>query len=574
MAQLKKIHIKNFRSIKDSGEVPITKLFALIGRNNTGKSSFLKAIQVLFGEIKEVDDSDFHKDTSEPVEITGVIERWENDEKKEQTISINCTKGGKPKYSIDGSEKAHAAYTKAVPSLLVIPDRRDAGEFSTGGNKTTLLKRILSEKRAVDESRLNAIAEQLTQAKRAEAVEISKILTEKFRDIAQEQSFEVRIEPDVDVDKSTTHTSALVDADIPNAPVVGMTECGTGIQSMYLLALLDTYGDISEKSDEGILLIEEPEVYLHPEYQRRMFEAMRKIAADNQVIFSTHSPIMVSAIWLTESVRQVRLLEGETQIEEVKVEDVISELGIRYEDVLNSQLTIFVEGKSDIAFYKKLGLKPNDKVTFVTTDGFRSMHYFAYIKIISSENVSSTFVVIADGDGQAPGDRKSEFQAEIKAQFKNVSKKTADRIDGTDCLFVLPQYSIESYFLNSETLTAAFPEIKKEDIDKLLAHYHSIYATKLSEVTDKNSLYQLQKYARPKLLFDKTERKSDAKQKFEENYNSFWGDDADFIRVRAELISKCDALEGNWFDHVLSHANLEANEELKAIRDQILKLLQ
>ena len=97
MARLTKIQIKNYRSIKDSGEIPITKLFALIGRNNTGKSSFLKAIQVLFGEIKEVAASDYHKDTSEPIVIAGVIRTWNDEELKEEQIRVCCAKGEKPK---------------------------------------------------------------------------------------------------------------------------------------------------------------------------------------------------------------------------------------------------------------------------------------------------------------------------------------------------------------------------------------------------------------------------------------------------------------------------------------------
>jgi putative ATP-dependent endonuclease of OLD family len=572
MASLKKLQIKNYRSIKDSGEIPITKLFALIGRNNTGKSTFLKAIQLLFGEIKEIEDSDFHKDTGDAIEITGTIERWDNGEKKAEIIQLTCEKGGKPKYSVDGAEKAHPTYTKAIPSLLVIPDRRDSGEFSTGGNKTTLLKRILSEKRVVDENGLNTIAEQLVQAKRAEAAEISKILTEKFQDIAQEVAFEVRIEPDVDVDKSTTHTSALVDRDVPNAPIVGMTECGTGIQSMYLFALLDTYGDISEKSNEGILLIEEPEVYLHPDYQRRMFDAMRKIASDNQVIFSTHSPIMISEIWLTESVRQVRLVDGETQIEEIRVEDVISELGIRYEDVLNPKLTIFVEGKSDIVFYEKLGLKPSNSVTFITTDGFRAMHYFAYIKILSSENVGSTFIAVADSDGEETEVKKNKFREEIKKQFKDVTKKMKDRVDGADCLFILSKYSIESYFLNHETLIAAFPKIDADDLKTLLTHYDAVYTRRLTEVADGNGLENFRKYARPKLLFDRTERRGDTNPNFEQGYYAFWDDNKDFQRVREQLLAQCEVLGSAWFSHVLAHADLERFEDLTSLREKVLKL--
>ncbi len=574
MAKLKKLRIHNYRSIKDSGDIPITSLFALIGRNNTGKSSVLKAIQLLFCEIKDIGDSDFHKGTNDPIQIEGVIEQWKGEEKTEQIIKITCERGGKPTYYIDEVEKTPASYVKVVPSLLVIPDRRDSSEFNTGGNKTSLLKRILNECRVKNDGELAEISKRLEEAKRAEAVEISKFLTDKFRSIAQEQTFEVRVEPSIDVEKSATHTSALVDNDIPNAPVVGITESGTGVQSMYLLALLDVYGDISQKTDEGILLIEEPEVYLHPEYQRRMFDAMRKIASDNQVIFSTHSPIMISEIWLTESVRQVRLVFGETKIEEIKVEDVISELGIRYEDVLNPKLTIFVEGETDIVFYEKLGLKPNDQVTFVTTDGFRAMHYFAYIKILSSENVGSTFITIADGDGEDPDKRKDAFRKEIKGQFKDVSEKMKKRVDSADCLYCISKYSIESYFLDVDTLTAAFPGIKRKDLEKFIDHYTAMYDIKLAEVKDRNGLDNFQKYARPKLLFDRSEKKGDAHPKFEEAYYVFWGDNADFKNVRELVIAECEKLGKEWFTQVLSHTNLDKYEDLVALRMEVLKLTE
>ncbi len=573
MARLTKIQIKNYRSVKDSGEVFITKLFALIGRNNTGKSSFLKAIQVLFGEIKEVAISDYHKNGPDPIEIIGVIKKWDKEEEKELKIKVFCAKGEKPKYFINDDEKGFAAYIKAVPSLLVIPDRRDAAEFSTAGNKNTLLKKILAERKNVNQEELDGISRKLEEVKRIEATEVSKLITGRFCEITQEKTFEVKIEPDVDVDKSTTHTSTLVDRDIPNAPTVGITESGTGMQSMYLLTLLDVYGDISRKSDDGILIIEEPEVYLHPDYQRRMFIAMRKIATNNQVIFSTHSPIMISEIWLTESVRQVRLESGETKIEEVKVEEVIKELGIRYEDVLNPKLVIFVEGRSDVAFYEKLGLKTSDKVAFVPTDGFRSMHYFAYVKIISSENVGSTFIAIADSDGEEPEKRIANFRKEIEGQFKEPSEKMLKRINDPKCLFVLEKYSIESYFLTVETLFASFPMVERSDIEKIVTHYHSFYKQKLSEVKDKNDLGQFQKYAGPKLLFDKMERGGDVNLNFENAYYSFWGDNEDFKRVREQLILECEKLGNSWFNHILSHTDLEQFDELIAIRKKITALI-
>src|SRR5476649_2619577 len=99
--KLNSLHIKNFRSIKDSGEVEdITKIFALIGRNNAGKSSFLKSIQVLFGEI-DVNEHDFHKRTNEEIEISGKIQKRSIEQPELIELKITCKKGEKPKYYVN-----------------------------------------------------------------------------------------------------------------------------------------------------------------------------------------------------------------------------------------------------------------------------------------------------------------------------------------------------------------------------------------------------------------------------------------------------------------------------------------
>ena len=57
--------------IKNTGELNPTKLFALIGKNNSGKSTIVRALQVFWGGDKEfeIKDSDFHKNTPDPIEI-------------------------------------------------------------------------------------------------------------------------------------------------------------------------------------------------------------------------------------------------------------------------------------------------------------------------------------------------------------------------------------------------------------------------------------------------------------------------------------------------------------------------
>ena len=54
--------------------------------------------------------------------------------------------------------------------------------------------------------------------------------------------------------------------------------------------------DVGPKSlKEGILLLDEIDIYLHPKWQRTLLPAMRKALPDVQIIASSHSPFVISS---------------------------------------------------------------------------------------------------------------------------------------------------------------------------------------------------------------------------------------------------------------------------------------
>jgi Predicted ATP-dependent endonuclease of the OLD family len=70
------------------------------------------------------------------------------------------------------------------------------------------------------------------------------------------------------------------------------TELGEGMQNALVLAILQAYEERRKKG--AILLIEEPEMFLHPQKQRALARTLRRIAETNQVILTTHSPHFVA----------------------------------------------------------------------------------------------------------------------------------------------------------------------------------------------------------------------------------------------------------------------------------------
>ena len=67
---IKSVRVRNFRSIKDA-TLPCDDLTVLVGANGSGKSSFLKAIELFYGDKPAVTDKDYYKnDTGNPITVS------------------------------------------------------------------------------------------------------------------------------------------------------------------------------------------------------------------------------------------------------------------------------------------------------------------------------------------------------------------------------------------------------------------------------------------------------------------------------------------------------------------------
>jgi hypothetical protein len=79
---LESFRIQNFRSIKDSGEIETSRITALLGRNESGKSNLLLGLRTLnpvegFTELNSTKDFPRHRRLSECTPTTPVVSsRW------------------------------------------------------------------------------------------------------------------------------------------------------------------------------------------------------------------------------------------------------------------------------------------------------------------------------------------------------------------------------------------------------------------------------------------------------------------------------------------------------------------
>lgn len=73
-----------------------------------------------------------------------------------------------------------------------------------------------------------------------------------------------------------------------------ISEKGNGLQRALALAIIQIYSKMENKNDNMQYLIDEPEIYLHPNAQDKLMESLVNLSNDgNQIFITTHSPYIL-----------------------------------------------------------------------------------------------------------------------------------------------------------------------------------------------------------------------------------------------------------------------------------------
>lgn len=340
MMRLTSLKIEGFRSLS-SIEIPLRDYAILIGRNNSGKSSVLRSIKLLFdGTSRDIRESDFYSRQGQQVDqftieatLEGVGEYLPLCHEKHRSKIESCVFEDKLRI------RRVAKRSPLTISKLELW-QPDTGDFGLPTGIESALKQFLPEaifieafKKPTDEAQakssatlgkiLKQIVKPISEKLESEVQEIFGQVARKFNVVEVEgepiderpeeiKRIEERIKrhiqsifDEADV-RLRFHTPAIGDligsSSIelkdrgPWTPVEGK---GQGFQRVLYLALLRALAEELRDTEESIhrpflLLFEEPEAFLHPTLQREMGSVLESISQSNQVIIATHSPFLVT----------------------------------------------------------------------------------------------------------------------------------------------------------------------------------------------------------------------------------------------------------------------------------------
>ncbi|MFJ7055195.1 AAA family ATPase [Streptomyces albidoflavus] len=213
---------------------------------------------------------------------------------------------------------------------------------------------------------------------------------------------------------------------------------GSGIREALRLILDREF----ERPD--VLLVEEPEVHLHPALEIAIMQYLKEVSKDCQIFLTTHSTNFLDA----GSLRNIYLIRKNqsTSTQHMDVNDaeiaLPKELGLRLSSLFMFDRLAFVEGPSDEQilriFASALDISFGQAALgFVTTGGARNFTHYATtatLSFLKKRNVRTVFVI----------DRDERDGADVESLQK--------RVEGLSELIVLQRRELENYLLSPAAL--------------------------------------------------------------------------------------------------------------------------
>lgn len=404
--RIEKLHARNMRSIADTGEFEVQRLFALVGENNTGKSNILRSIEVLVtAGAARLNRADFFDDAN-PLVIKGTFTDFTTKEKSqwrpyligdrlilEKHISVGIDErsgkdkveaeyhgyraepkdwflslkkiqekhGERPKwleivkecklpdYFTEEGKATKATYSKglvryllesdvaydepdlsatqalglqsnvvaALPRVYLLPaitNYQDEIDRRSSGSTFRRLMGALSERLLHRDPRFEELQGAVDTIRNllngnkgggVQRIQTMETVEGRVTQLLQQMMPSVKgVTLSVEIEEVKQLFSTGVSMTVNDGVDTDVLAKGHGLQRCIIFTLLQTLilHERNQLVPEGepvddpiVLLVEEPELYIHPQLAKLFFDVLAAFSATDQVIYTTHSSVFVDA---------------------------------------------------------------------------------------------------------------------------------------------------------------------------------------------------------------------------------------------------------------------------------------
>lgn len=345
---IQKITIQNFRGIKELKDFEMKNLSLLVGENGTSKTTILEAINFclspyfLSGRIKHTDfyngeDSEikivlelneifkvFIPDgyTTQEVECNKIFLEINKRDKatpnkafsdlvvvnhyvlpsreKDNVKGWQITRKSGTPFQFNERQLTFPLETEGLPKSFYFPKNREK-QLQKGFNSSIssifddFNWRFNKEIRKIETDGSFSGSKFRTRKNNFETWILERIdekSREKTFQALNKRLKEVEL-PEVDlslIDCNTPFDNAFLSKKLDNLDL-SISQLGSGVEMVISLLFLETMAEISK--EKLLILIDEPELHLHPKMQQNFVNHIVSISDKNQFLLTTHSPLFV-----------------------------------------------------------------------------------------------------------------------------------------------------------------------------------------------------------------------------------------------------------------------------------------
>lgn len=533
------LKIKNYKSIRELEITDIDNALILVGKNNTGKTAVIDALLLAAG-MKQIAPYEY-LDANHSVEIDikiefsdaalhhfhekGVVSKLHDYEAwieefhsklpsfQDGIISFTCQINPNQvvRYN-DGYQKNNPFIIDIIPKIYHIDQNRNLealqNDVFSFYDKESFQK-LKDNQCTFDATRTcnrcfqciglinKKTPEELTLFETARLLqyklfhtnlkEFEKKVNEHFHANGS-PSQEIQYVMNYDMD-NLLHIDTMV-CNKARGSVGSISHLSEGLRCIYALSLLETYIE-EDDTIPCIIMIEDPEIYLHPQLQKVASEILFRLSKKNQVFFSTHSPNLI----FNFSKKQIKevMLDKEyftTIKKDTDIDIILDDLGYTANDLMNVSFVFIVEGKQDSnrlpllleKYYSEIYDENGNlqRITIVPTNSCTNIKTYANLKYINKLYLKDQFLMIRDSDGKNPKYLKKQlcnyYGRRSQEDIGNLPKVEPKNV------LILKYYSFENYFLDPKVMAKIGVIKSEEDFYNILYKKYKDYLYKLNSV--------------------------------------------------------------------------------------------
>jgi predicted ATP-dependent endonuclease of OLD family len=511
MHRIAEMEINNYRSCKKT-KIKFEPFTPLVGYNNAGKSNILKCIDALVrGKAQSLPN--FY-DPTQPIEIIALLEGLNEPALahlsgpqrtslepyiENGTLSIRfyqqtpgtgknaVTMGIRSPSKLQDEWSNPNALPQAITTLFPEPtfinsmedSAEDVSKFKAGNTIGKLIsnlqREIITSKGEEINTALSAIGKKLNLSGSERLKEFSDFdesINSKIKDFFPGLTLSLDI-PTPDIGDLFKQGNIVV-SEVGSQQTNDFSSMGHGAQRAIQMTLIrhlaEITKDVSKDGKTNLLLIDEPELFLHPQAIEQIRGSLKALSSKGyQVIFSTHSPFMIDQIDIPIS-NIVRKDQNGTKVEsrlKEAIETVLSD------NESQARLLFDTYNLGQILFSDKVLIAEGDTEKHVLPNLFKALtgktlgeSKLALVIATGSPNIPGMLAILNEMNIPAKALADLDFAFTV-AKSKGLIDKNNPELEG--CLDILVEIQpTHGFCLNGRNPTRG-NDFKASDIFELLA---------------------------------------------------------------------------------------------------------